>query len=752
MRTPDKEPAPGGGPGAGGDQEHTGSVPILPAGGDTAGQARALIADLIGYGCPVILCAPRARYRSGGSHDLIHPSGWEDATPDPGVIEAYRPGVHTPALVSGHVLDCIDVDLKHGADPAQKIREAEAHGVVVVGIDGSPSGGVHLQVASTGICSSAKPANGVDFRGGAADGTGRGLVYLPGSTRPKYPGTDYVTLKPIDWQALAGVDLDEQRDAIWSFLVSQGITPRLTAGPSATTVGSEPLPTDGLPTEVAEQIADLSPETIADRSKRFHALVGYCHRAGLSQGQTVTALTPWCEVVGKYVGRVETEVARSWAKIVEPIEVGAPVAVIEAADEDPLWTSRPWLEHLRTFARSRRVSPLALLGVYLVRVAANTPPWVTLPPLVGGKGSLNLFCALVGPSGAGKGAAVAASDELLPWADRWDHPGSGEGILHLYVARQQVDDPDNPGRKVTRLHQHTHRATLLVDEIDGLTALGSRQGANLLPTLRSAWSGSDLGFAYADPTKRLKLAAHTYRLGLVVGAQPERCAGLFDDHEGGTPQRFLWMPLTDPGAPDTPPEDPGPLPAPMHWTGAAVKITVPEQVRAELATHRLSVLRSGDTGGLDGHASLNRLKVAAVLAISEGRTGITADDWTLAGTIQSISDTTRTWIQRRLSHAAEVQLEQRTKARTRQAVAVSEAVDDAKVRRVARTIGNRVHRDGGEPVARGEARKSLASPDRAYFDAGLDLAVRVGWVVVEKRAHHRTGDRNEVLLPGKETP
>ena len=57
----------------------------------------------------------------------------------------------------------------------------------------------------------------------------------------------------------------------------------------------------------------------------------------------------------------------------------------------------------------------------------------------------------------------------------------------------------------------------------------------------------------------------------------------------------------------------------MHWTGAAVKITVPEQVRAELATHRLSVLRSGDTGGLDGHASLNRLKVAAVLAISEGR-------------------------------------------------------------------------------------------------------------------------------------
>ena len=83
-----KDEAPGAGGTGGGDQEHTGSVPILPPGGDTAGQARALIADLIGYGAPVILCTPRARYRPGHGHDLIHPSGWEDATPDPGVIEA----------------------------------------------------------------------------------------------------------------------------------------------------------------------------------------------------------------------------------------------------------------------------------------------------------------------------------------------------------------------------------------------------------------------------------------------------------------------------------------------------------------------------------------------------------------------------------------------------------------------------------------------------------------------------------------
>ena len=41
-----------------------------------------------------------------------------------------------------------------------------------------------------------------------------------------------------------------------------------------------------------------------------------------------------------------------------------------------------------------------------------------------------------------------------------------------------------------------------VPEVDTLTALGNRQGATLMPILRSAWSGEQLSFAYADPTQK----------------------------------------------------------------------------------------------------------------------------------------------------------------------------------------------------------------------------------------------------------
>ena len=36
---------------------------------------------------------------------------------------------------------------------------------------------------------------------------------------------------------------------------------------------------------------------------------------------------------------------------------------------------------------------------------------------------------------------------------------------------------------------------------------------------------------------------------MVVGVQPLRAGPLFDDVDAGTPQRFVWLPTDDPGAP-----------------------------------------------------------------------------------------------------------------------------------------------------------------------------------------------------------
>lgn len=173
---------------------------------------RDLIADLVAHGVPVVLCTPH-KHRTSGKRpcgpkcvqELDQPYGWQRAEPDRHVADQYRPGLHTPAMVTGHVLDAIDVDAKYGASVQGEIERATECGVVVVGIDLTPSDGAHLFTPSTGVATAAKPANGVDFRGGCADGTGRGLIYLPGSNRPKYPGKDYRVLVPINWQRLAEV-------------------------------------------------------------------------------------------------------------------------------------------------------------------------------------------------------------------------------------------------------------------------------------------------------------------------------------------------------------------------------------------------------------------------------------------------------------------------------------------------------------------------------------------------------------------
>lgn len=98
-------------------------------------------------------------------------------------------------------------------------------------------------------------------------------------------------------------------------------------------------------------------------------------------------------------------------KLAEPrVQTVEPARSVEpnTTPEADLWSARPALQHIRAFAYARLCSPWAVLGVALLRVLHHVPPWVTLPPLIGGRGSLNAFVALVGPPGSGKGAAEAA--------------------------------------------------------------------------------------------------------------------------------------------------------------------------------------------------------------------------------------------------------------------------------------------------------------------------------------------------------
>lgn len=411
----------------------------------------------------------------------------------------------------------------------------------------------------------------------------------------------------------------------------------------------------------------------------------------------------------------------------------------EPADE--LWAARPVLTHLHDYARARRAGPWAVLGVTLTRIVTLTPAWVVLPPLTGTHGSLNLYVGLVGPSGAGKGAAEGAAADAL---DTEDDPmvagiGSGEGLAHLFARRKRGGE----------LEQHTEAVMLSIPEIDTLTALGGRHGATLLPELRKAWSGERLGFSYADYTKRIPINSHTYRLCLVAGIQPRRAGGILGDADAGTPQRFLWLPATDPAAPDGQPD----LPTPWgwkhpHWPMASdarglVVVDVCRRAVAVIDAHRLSTLRGSGADALDAHGPLARLKVAAALSLLDGRVAVTDEDWELSRLVMETSNATRERVVAALRQVEEARNRARALMEGDRAVIVEDRVGRAAMQRVAANVVRRLRRADGW-LSRADLTRGTTGRDRVWFDVAVESLVATGEIEAEETnvdGSGRTGQR-----------
>lgn len=408
---------------------------------------------------------------------------------------------------------------------------------------------------------------------------------------------------------------------------------------------------------------------------------------------------------------------------------------LTTAEADEFWASRTHLEVIHTFAQARRVSPWATLGVVLARVATATPYFVALPPIVGGIASLNLFVGLVGPSGAGKGAAESVAAECLDLGKPIEihTTGSGEGIAHGFRKRTK-DGPE--------WLDDEHAVLFSVPEIDTLSALGNRQGATLMPELRRGWSGERLGFAYADPSKRLPVPAHEYRMCLVAGIQPTRAQALLEDADGGTPQRFLWLPASDPRAPEVPPE----CPSPLKWKqpdtrptstfrapDGKIRMTVCQVARTTIDQARLDRLR-GVGDALDGHGLLTRLKVAAALALLDGgRLEVTDEDWDLSGVVLRKSDATRAGVQHTLKAANEQRNEARATAEAKRSLIVTEQVEDAAIKRVSRSVMRKLRKEA-DWTSHSEVRRAIRANLRGHLDEALERLAEAGQIEADEVA------------------
>jgi Protein of unknown function (DUF3987) len=400
---------------------------------------------------------------------------------------------------------------------------------------------------------------------------------------------------------------------------------------------------------------------------------------------------------------------------------------------DWFWTARPILTHLHEFARARRVSPWAALGVALARVCTATPRFIVLPPLVGSTVSLNTFVGLVGPSGAGKDAAARAAEDAVP-VGHLDTAGvgSGEGIAHQFMTYRK---PNARTGDAGGLEQYREALLMTAAEVDTLAALRQRQASTLLPELRKAWTGDALGFAYVDKEKRLSVGRHQYRLCLVVGIQPERAGPILDDADAGTPQRFLWLPATDPEVPDMPPAEPEPwtdwkLPdwgyADAHGRNV---LTVCQTAREVIDTARVARLR-GDGDALDGHALLCRLKVAAVLAILDVRADVNDEDWNLAGVIAAKSERTRHGVVSVLADKQRAANTARGKAEADRVEVIRETVSDKAIKRVGAQVARKLAaRSYG--MGHAELLRCFSSADRDYLDPAIERLVEAGQVILD---------------------
>lgn len=416
------------------------------------------------------------------------------------------------------------------------------------------------------------------------------------------------------------------------------------------------------------------------------------------------------------------------------------------------WERRPFLRYVDTYARSRYCAPWAVLGSVLALAASSVEPNIQLPAIIGSEASLNLFVGLVGPSGGGKDIAFGVAKRMLDVRCGAEQVltdviplGSGEGLSHIYMkhppkpTRRRRDDEDSEliglaaGQGSDAPIQYRTRALVTIKEIDTLDAIGQRKGSTLGGQLRQGWSGDQIGFHYVDTAKRMIVPEHSYRLCIVAGIQPGRAQSLLSSAEsdGGTPQRFLWLPATDP----TMSMDAPATPLPVEWMppvyqGRVVFDVCPEASEVILEAH---VKRNrGDGDALDGHALLTRLKVAAALAMLDSRDArmqctVTAEDWELAGIVMAVSDRTRAAVQRHLADAARLQNEKTAVAKAHEAIVMTETVENAAVRKAQRWVLGRL--SGQEWAKNADLRKD-AGRNKPTLAEALDGLVASGRVEV----------------------
>lgn len=442
----------------------------------------------------------------------------------------------------------------------------------------------------------------------------------------------------------------------------------------------------------------------------------------------------------------------------QPDEADEPRRIPGLLPEE-LYAARPELRALRQAAHSRVGSGDVAVWAALARLSGLISHHVRADSGIGGYASLNLFVALVGPSGVGKTTGKDAADLLITAPSELDFRddlpiGSGEGLAEVFMdtvdeetgelhtrSNAKVNKGDPVTIKVRK--QARHNAFFYVDEGRAMTRLmKDRSGSTLGETLRSAAVGATLGSTNASKDTSRYIAKGSYSMGLMVGFQPETAAPLFDEIAEGTPQRFAWGQVLDPSVPEKPPVLPEQLTEWKVATGKAwlTPVTFDQEIKDQLlVAHRAKIRGEApveDLDPLDSHRPLMLVKIASLLAILAGRLHVNTDDWTHAGLMWQASCETRTWTIEQATRRRQAEFEQAARARISEAVRTASATADAEQERaskaalaLAKRVWFLIHSE--DLTSRQGLRKRLNSKQKLLLNEAIDIAVAYRWVTDE---------------------
>jgi hypothetical protein len=368
----------------------------------------------------------------------------------------------------------------------------------------------------------------------------------------------------------------------------------------------------------------------------------------------------------------------------------------------------------------------------MARAVTAVPYNVVIPDIIGNYVSTGIYIALVGDPGHGKGSSDGAAARLMPCDIYSSKLGSGEGITHQFAYRDKADG---------ELQWRERSILFESSEAETMRALAGRKDTTLMGELRSAWMGESLGFAYSDVRKRLVLPSLSYRLSVLASFTPSVSDVLLDGVYEGTPQRFLYLPVSEPELPDEDaikrPRTQLHLNVPPVSELDLVQVEVPSWVRYELREdHRAKVRREfgqmSEGELLDTHINLVRLKAAFALGLVTNPHRhdyyISEEDWELSGFVMNKSRETRN----RMIEAAESARLSKNKKEGKDLGVRYEAADERRrlgpaMERI-EVILRAARKDGNPIMSPGHIRQKMSPNQRKLFDEAVQPLIRDGKV------------------------